>query len=93
MTEASAKTYRAAKTAKLDNPFSITATTTNAEYNHTLLTDRIARLDNFAGRSAGSWTLPVCDTSTWGSLWNHDYTGTGSHSSSDYQVLPCLCGM
>ena len=55
------------------------------------------------GAYPGSWTLPVCDTSTWGAKWNWDYNKT-DYWNLEYTNLedltvrqavthpPCMCG-
>ena len=49
------------------------------------------------GRFAGSWTLPVCNASTWGAAWNFPYNSTDNdnyHPTDDDpdHHPPCLCG-
>ena len=59
-------------------------------------------ITQLAGRYSGSWTLPVCDSSTWGKSWNWNYVEDNSlrargligellGSRSDTHS-PCLCG-
>lgn len=46
------------------------------------------------GRYPGTWTLPVCDASTWGARWNWDYTKNKNPQEGDSTEThpPCLCG-
>lgn len=44
------------------------------------------------GRYPGSWTLPVCNASIWGSLWNYDYTTKYKYRREYYEHPPCFCG-
>ena len=97
VTEASAKTYRVARQHEIADPFNVS----EADSTNLFLEDSIkgngsaVGLVDGAGRFPGSWTLPVCDTSTWGESWNWDY------NSTEYQIKgvgqdtshpPCLCG-
>ncbi|KAL6716175.1 hypothetical protein ACLMJK_005741 [Lecanora helva] len=107
--EASAKTYRLAKRNNLD-PFNFPSSASThaflAEAVHNDDTAQLALL-NQAGRYPGSWTLPVCDSSTWGARWNWDYTnpdydkgfdrtrfmpGDSPLSKKHKTHPPCLCG-
>ena len=86
--EASARTYVFSKKNSLD-PFNFDAGSATVKF-LTNLGSGVAALDlrNAAGKLPGSWTLPVCNASTWGKNWNWDYTARedgGSHP-------PCLCG-
>ena len=108
MTEGSAATYRLASNASYNldrfnfdakataNAFLLDAINNNAE---TSLRDR-------PGRYAGSWTIPVCNTSTWGNRWNYNIKDPqpGSIEISEAVTLaatitrhtkgspPCICG-
>ncbi|KAI9703553.1 MAG: hypothetical protein M1836_007323 [Candelina mexicana] len=94
VTEASAKTYRSNKKYRLD-PFNFnhTSDTTTwlqplfekGEGNRSDLSDQVARFP-------GSWTLPVCDASTWGSKWNWDYTQHPQPFGNLETHPPCICG-
>ena len=45
------------------------------------------------GRYPGTWTLPVCDASTWGASWNSDYTNITDRNDARINTHPpCLCG-
>lgn len=68
VTEASAKSYRAMKASGQD-PFKFNQTSGTNQFLATAFTggERTPNLSEYAGRFPGSWTLPVCDTSTWGS--------------------------
>ena len=89
---ASARTYQLAKdpALKLD-PFNFSMTAGSAESVAALIQKtqpQPGEALDIAGRSPGSWTLPVCNASTWGKRWNWDYTKKkdgGSHP-------PCICG-
>ena len=54
--------------------------------------DSIVDLVQLAGRYAGSWTLPVCDASTWGKAWNWDYATEAKLADDKRTHPPCLCG-
>ena len=41
-----------------------------------------------AGKYPGSWSLPVCNASTWGQKWNVNYENHGASGGS----IPCFCG-
>ena len=62
-----------------------------------VVNDNGAKIDlvNEAGRYPGSWTLPVCDTSTYGDDWNVPYDNktyyNGRYPESTHP--PCMCGM
>ncbi len=68
VTEASAKSYRAMKASGQD-PFNFNQTSGTTQFLATAFTggERTPDLSEYAGRFPGSWTLPVCDASTWGS--------------------------
>ena len=67
VTEATAKSYRAMKAIGQD-PFNFNQTTGTARFLATAFTagEGNTDLSEYAGRFPGSWTLPVCDASTWG---------------------------
>ncbi|KAL8752049.1 MAG: hypothetical protein Q9184_005863 [Pyrenodesmia sp. 2 TL-2023] len=67
VTEASAKSYRLMKEIRQD-PFSFNHTLGTAAYLAKAFTagENQTDLSTFVGRYPGSWTLPVCDASTWG---------------------------
>lgn len=109
MTEASAKTYRLAKNLRYAQPqfraqpFDLSANTTSQAF----LTDVVQSLNgknlqNMAGKLPGSWSLPVCDGSTWGGQWNYNinqsetiprYTfGYPSWAKWSKGSPPCICG-
>ena len=99
ITEASAKTYRLAKNVTTGfglDPFNFDAAKGS---NNTLLylsTGSDLLGDNgkgMGGRYPGSWTLPVCDASTWGAGWNYDFITHGAKDKrDDTEHPPCLCG-
>ena len=103
ITEASAKTYRLAKRNALD-PFNFNQTVLSTTFlNESVLSDGQSNdLQNYAGRYPGSWTLPVCDASTWGQQWNFDYVNQDATVNSEdcpkeqfhetRQHPPCICG-
>lgn len=76
MTEASAKGYQLAKANGTIDPFNITGQIGTQTFLTAAVNDDSDRfpLLNQAGRYPGSWTLPVCNASTWGKSWNWDYT-------------------
>ena len=100
MVEASARTFRHARMGGLPNPCNVSeADLTTSFVREVVLNSTVAgannsqsslNLDNVAGRYPGSWTLPVCDTSTWGGKWNWDYTKKGVEFQDSHP--PCLCG-
>ncbi len=109
MTEASAKTFRLAKQNGSD-PFNWTSIDRTRTYLEEVIKDNGSTIDLIegAGRYPGSWTLPVCDTSTWGEKWNWDYTSddyktadrnpaayvSANFKNSKIQTThpPCMCG-
>ncbi|KAI4271394.1 MAG: hypothetical protein LQ337_006033, partial [Flavoplaca oasis] len=94
VTEASAKSYRSMKAIGQD-PFHFNQTTGTSQFLTTAFTAGEGNVDlsEFAGRFPGSWTLPVCDASTWGKAWNWDYTGEDNKiRESPRTHPPCLCG-
>ncbi|KAI4226376.1 MAG: hypothetical protein L6R36_003234 [Xanthoria steineri] len=94
VTEASAKSYRAMKASGQD-PFKFNQTSGTNQFLATAFTggERTPNLSEYAGRFPGSWTLPVCDTSTWGKKWNWDYTGEKNDVRESVDTHPpCLCG-
>ncbi|KAL8879142.1 MAG: hypothetical protein Q9192_008295 [Flavoplaca navasiana] len=94
VTEASAKSYRAMKAIGQD-PFHFNQTTGTSQFLATAFTSGEGNVDlsEYAGRFPGSWTLPVCDASTWGKAWNWDYTGEENDiRESPRTHPPCLCG-
>ncbi|KAI9706033.1 MAG: hypothetical protein M1836_005439 [Candelina mexicana] len=106
VTEASAKSYQLAKKNKTLDPFNVAG----AIGTETFLTEAVSNGSNIellgqAGKYPGSWTLPVCNASTWGRDWNWDYTrsdwenaytnpSTGDFGTSPKHEShpPCLCG-
>lgn len=105
MTEASAKSYQLAKRNGLE-PFNFNQTqeTTTFLSEAVISNDSDNGLAQYAGRYPGSWTVPVCDTMTWGKDWNFDYvTRDAKDESSEIDILghtqqvetqhpPCMCG-
>ncbi|KAL8765932.1 MAG: hypothetical protein Q9209_007129 [Squamulea sp. 1 TL-2023] len=74
VTEASAKSYRLAKRNGID-PLNVAGAVGTKTFLEEAVEDdgaKIALVDQ-AGRYPGSWTLTVCDASTWGRGWNWDY--------------------
>ncbi len=93
MTESSARSYRVSKSAGLD-PFNFNQSTGTRSFLEEAFTAQSAEsLTRLAGHFPGSWTLPVCDASSWGSAWNWDYADPNKrHLYSPYTHPPCLCG-
>ncbi|KAI9699734.1 MAG: hypothetical protein M1836_002768 [Candelina mexicana] len=99
VTEASAKSYRLMKDTGGD-PFNFTQTNGTAAFLFSAFTPRSSPSDynntdlsESVGRFPGSWTLPVCDISTWNYEWNWDYTQANFDSKGAYWTHPpCLCG-
>ncbi|KAI4289156.1 MAG: hypothetical protein L6R35_001578 [Caloplaca aegaea] len=94
VTEASARTYQFNKQRGRD-PFSFNHSTDTREF----LTKFFADMQNNGpplsaqvGRLPGSWTLPVCNASTWGAQWNWDYTQTPQPFGVYETHPPCICG-
>ncbi|KAL6716082.1 hypothetical protein ACLMJK_005648 [Lecanora helva] len=92
ITEASAKSYRLSKTANSDL-FKFDQLKGTQSYLQEAFTtsNNMTDLSQYAGRYPGSWTIPVCDASTWGKGWNWDYT----KEVLEYRVdthPPCFCG-
>lgn len=75
MTEASVKLYKLAKKHGLD-PFDIDPINQTRIYLEEAVDDigSVLDLTEFAGRYPGTWSLPVCNASSWGKSWNWDYT-------------------
>ena len=107
VTEASAKSYRLAKPRGHD-PFNVTGKFgTQLFLSAAVESDGSIPLLNQARRYPGSWTLPVCDSSTWGKNWNWDYTSDDYKKRDQFALVaadfqsskkqkthpPCLCGM
>ncbi|KAL8911471.1 MAG: hypothetical protein Q9172_007668 [Xanthocarpia lactea] len=93
VTEASARTYRLAKKMGRD-PFNYNQTLGISDFLINAFSpgeDRQDLSEDF-GRFPGSWTLPVCDASTWGKAWNWDYTGEDNKiRESGVTHPPCMC--
>ncbi|KAI4283781.1 MAG: hypothetical protein L6R38_001946 [Xanthoria sp. 2 TBL-2021] len=98
--------YRLAKRNAID-PFNVTGAIRTETFLAEAVKDNGTKivLLNQAGRYPGSWTLPVCDASTWGQCWNWDYgrsdwdndyanpaTGDFGTSPKHQTYPPCLCG-
>ena len=49
----------------------------------------LENIEDLPGKYPGSWTLPVCNVSTWGAKWNWNYNN-GSHDGKSHP--PCICG-
>ena len=94
MTLASVRSYRLSKSIGKD-PFSFDYNEGTATFIEQSLSKATADapidLSQEAGRFAGSWTIPVCDSGTWGASWQVDYTSSGEEFVEDSHV-PCLCG-
>ena len=106
ITEASAKTFRLARKTGRD-PFNFDSIMITHTFLEEVVIDNGTNIDliNEAGRYPGSWTVPVCDTSTWGMDWNWDYTDP-KYGDKDWLSTipgyqgegralyhpPCLCG-
>ncbi|KAL8903537.1 MAG: hypothetical protein Q9171_007371 [Xanthocarpia ochracea] len=93
VTEASARTYRLAKEMGRD-PFNYHQTLGISDFLINALSPGEGRQDlsKDFGRFPGSWTLPVCDASTWGKAWNWDYTGEDNKiRGSGVTHPPCMC--
>ena len=74
ITEASARTYQLGKAAPGLNPFSFDEVVgTSIFINQTYNGEEPVNIDKLAGRYPGTWTVPVCNTSTWGAAWNWDF--------------------
>ena len=108
VTEACAKTYQLAKSLQLQqpdiNPFDLTILNATETFLKTTFTGECRDIASCAGRLPGSWTLPVCNTSTWGNPWNFDYMHK-NYSSEQKVILygspigatpgghpSCMCG-
>ena len=107
VTEASAKTYRLAKKIPGADPFNLSLADAAGSFRDITLapggcTNATQNLTQCGGRYPGSWTLPVCDASTWGLKWNFDYNTTDYSKKIVNSPLlgltksgghpPCLCG-
>ncbi len=84
MTEASAKSYRSMKAMGQD-PFHFNQTTGTSQFLANAFTAGEGNLDlsEYAGRFPGSWTLPVCDASTWGVHYAQILYNSILHTSFD----------
>ncbi|KAL8688563.1 MAG: hypothetical protein Q9218_005561 [Villophora microphyllina] len=113
VTEASTESYRLTKKNNTKpnrafvDPFNLTGVVGTQTFLMEAFNDNgtnIALIDQ-AGRYPGSWTLPVCDASTWGESWNWDYnrpdwnndytnpsTGDFGTSPKHQSHPPCICG-
>ena len=105
--EASAKSYQLAKRNGKDR-FNVTGQIGTELFLSEAVVDNgtTIALTGQAGRYPGSWTLPVCDGSSWGKSWNWDYTSDKYKHSEDAALTaadintsmkqkthpPCLCG-
>ncbi|KAI9764465.1 MAG: hypothetical protein M1835_007564 [Candelina submexicana] len=98
ITEASAKTYRLAKNKTTGyglDPFNFDpAIGANNTLFYIANGSDILGADGkgLGGRYPGSWTLPVCDASTWGHAWNYDYTKGARDKRDNREHPPCFCG-
>ena len=82
VTEASARSYRAAKKQQQGQPdFNPFTAFNGSEAIQDYILDAVQAngkidLRQSAGHYPGSWTLPICEASTWGQNWNVDYNNT-----------------
>ena len=88
------QTDRAMKASNAPNPFDFnqelaTQTFLDALFNQP---DATFDLSLLAGRYPGSWTIPVCDASTWGKAWNWNYVDDEHARGATKTHPPCLCG-
>ncbi|KAL8787516.1 MAG: hypothetical protein Q9213_002174 [Squamulea squamosa] len=89
VTEASAKSYRLAKANGTINPFNVTGQIGTQTFLSEAVRDNGTNilLVNQAGRYPGSWTLPVCNASRWGTAWNWDYTSYDYKHADDFALV------
>ena len=89
----SANTYLLAQRVRQSHPdiniFNISSANITNYFVNSTAPDLLGGFAN-AGRYPGSWTLPVCNMSTWGNPhWNWNYEGGKNWPDSH---PPCLCG-
>ena len=110
MTEGSAKTFLLAKNngdsslPEAFDPFKVNSTLLYDALKGSKLGTSEVSYRGEAGRYAGSWTIPVCNASTWGSIWNWRFTSNEEFWDIEYTTLvdvtirrarthpPCMCG-
>ena len=93
MTKASARSFRLMRSLGGD-PFNFTQINGTATFLKETLTgtSSVNDLSSAAGQYPGSWTLPVCDMSGYGSSWNFDYEAPIFVKTAVNSHPPCLCG-
>ena len=94
ITESSARSYRLMKAKQPDKVFDFDQVAGTGAFLAESFTQNNVDLGAQVGRYPGTWTLPVCDASTWGARWNWDYTKNKNPKEGDKTMThpPCLCG-
>ncbi|KAL8924489.1 MAG: hypothetical protein Q9172_002654 [Xanthocarpia lactea] len=97
ITEASTSNYRVGKAAPGLFHFRFDEVEkTSIFINKTYNGEKPVNINELAGRYPDTWTVPVCDTSTWGAAWNWDFINKKQpileYGRQGKQLMPCLCG-
>ncbi|KAL8774221.1 MAG: hypothetical protein Q9209_000972 [Squamulea sp. 1 TL-2023] len=93
VTEGSAKTFLLAKNNGDPNlpeafdPFNVNSTLLFNALRKSKLGPNEVSQDSQAGKYPGSWTIPVCNASTWGALWNFHFTSNNDFWDIEYTTL------